>query len=182
MGLLRQALKVFRENADDPGMAESASRLGRLLEKDLPSESAALLLFRADPRGEPLGEVVDHAALAARLDGLCERYDLAPGEGVLGVAPASTEAGVWQLLWPLAALLIDEPLGALAATSTVITTVALWPLAMVPKLMVIRPLGLTLPLPWLGLAPWNVSWEGSWSVTTTVGASLGPLSVAVIVN
>ncbi|HEY7200506.1 MAG TPA: condensation domain-containing protein, partial [Candidatus Dormibacteraeota bacterium] len=67
-----------------------------------PANAAALLLFRADARGEPLGAVIERGALDARLAGLRARHALEPGEGVLGVGPPSTEAGVWRLLWPLA--------------------------------------------------------------------------------
>ena len=75
VGLLRQALKVFRENADDPGMAASASRLGRLLEKELPSESAALLREAAEASSamgddERVGDLLAESAAVARRNGL----------------------------------------------------------------------------------------------------------------
>ena len=85
------------------------------------------------------------------------------------------------VLVPTTAVLeIVEALGTVSATIAMMTTVAVSPAAMVPRLPVTVPPA-SVAVPWLGVADTNVAVAGSVSVRLTLRASDGPLLVIVTV-
>src|SRR6516165_624045 len=78
------------------------------------------------------------------------------------------------LLVAVAWLVRTVPLGVFALTPKVMVSVAVAPLAMVPKLK-FNWLPVRTPLPWLALALWKLRPGGKLSVSVTFWASDGPL-------
>nr|AGS49543.1 long-chain-fatty-acid--CoA ligase [uncultured bacterium esnapd8] len=66
-------------------------------------EDAAYVHYRSGPPGQALGVVVTHAALANGLLSMQQRYGLNHTDRILHKAPASLNASVWEIFWPLIA-------------------------------------------------------------------------------
>lgn len=66
-------------------------------------EDAAFLRYGSGPLGEAPGVVLTHAALANGLLWMQQRYRLDETDRVLHEAPASLDASVWEIFWPLIA-------------------------------------------------------------------------------
>lgn len=61
----------------------------------------AYIIFTSGSTGRPKGVMVDHAAVAAHLGWMQERYPLGPTDVVLHKTPAGFDVSVWEMLWPI---------------------------------------------------------------------------------
>ncbi|MEU6704878.1 amino acid adenylation domain-containing protein [Streptomyces wuyuanensis] len=74
----------------------------------------AYVIFTSGSTGRPKGVIVEHAAIANRLQWMQSAYRLNPDDRVLQKTPTTFDVSVWELFWPLAhgvTLVIARPEG-----------------------------------------------------------------------
>ncbi|MFF9090314.1 amino acid adenylation domain-containing protein, partial [Streptomyces sp. NPDC014991] len=74
----------------------------------------AYVLYTSGSTGTPKGVVVPHAAVVNRLLGIQDEFGLEPSDICLYKAPATFDASVWELFWPLttgARIVVADPEG-----------------------------------------------------------------------
>ena len=79
---------------------------------DVRPADLAYVLFTSGSTGEPKGVMVQHGAIANRLDWMQERYGLKTDDRVMQKTPYGFDVSVWEFFWPLsqgACLVITEP-------------------------------------------------------------------------
>lgn len=95
------ALSEKQEVADDDVIEPQAS-------------DCAYMIYTSGSTGQPKGVMVNHQAIANRLDWMQATFPLQPSDRILQKTPYSFDVSVWELFWPLrvgATLVMAEPDG-----------------------------------------------------------------------
>ncbi len=84
------------ELRNDPGYGREPFGAGSAGRRDL-----AYVIYTSGSTGRPKGCMVEHAALANRVQWMQRAYPIGPDDAVLQKTPFTFDVSVWELLWPL---------------------------------------------------------------------------------
>lgn len=85
-----------------------------LKEVKISPADAAYMIYTSGSTGKPKGVVVEHLAIANRLEWMQDQFQLKHDDVVLQKTPYSFDVSVWEFFWPLregACLVVAEPGG-----------------------------------------------------------------------
>lgn len=100
-----ESLSLLAKRCVDP----SLQNFGKLS-----GSEPAYILFTSGSSGEPKGVMVNHLALANRIQWMQNEYDLQRTDRVLQKTPATFDVSIWEFFWPLtsgATLVMAKPGG-----------------------------------------------------------------------